>query len=117
LPLINIYWYLSRCSSRRAAEFAEFAAGVSISKQQLLAVFDDMVEKAHATFASLDASRLGEPSTEPAYYSILFEDLFGVAVHLAAHTGQIVYVTKMLGAGSVNDLWTQTHRAARAWKT
>jgi len=62
-------------------------------------------------------SRLSEPSTEPAYYSIVFEDLFGVAIHLATHTGQIVYVTKMLKEGSVNDLWMQTHKELGALKT
>jgi hypothetical protein len=96
---------------------AEFAAEGSIPKQQLLAMFDEMIEKAEQTFAALDPSRLSEPSTEPAYYSILFEDLFGVAIHLATHTGQIVYVTKLLREGSVNDLWTRTHRESGAWKT
>jgi len=96
---------------------AEFAAGGSMPKQELLAIFDEMVLKAAQTFEALDPSRLSESSTEPAYYSIIFEDLFGVAIHLATHTGQIVYVTKMLREGSVNDLWTQTHRAAGAWKT
>lgn len=95
---------------------AEFAASGSISKEELLALFDGMVEEATRTFDSLDASRLSEPSTEPAYYSIVFEDLFGVAIHLASHAGQIVYITKMLKEGSINDLWTQTHRAAGAWK-
>jgi hypothetical protein len=47
----------------------------------------------------------------------VFEDLFGIAIHLATHTGQIVYVTKMLKEGSVNDLWTQTHRDLGAWNT
>jgi hypothetical protein len=96
---------------------AEFAAGSSIPKRQLLAMFDEMVDAAVRTFATLDSSRLHESSTEPAYYSIIFEDLFGVAIHMATHTGQIVYVTKMLKEGSVNDLWTQTHRALGAWKT
>ena len=95
---------------------AEFAAGGSTPKQQLLTMFDEMVEEATQTFDALDPLRLGEPSTEPAYYSIIFEDLFGVAIHLATHTGQIVYVTKMLKEGSVNDLWTQTHRALGARK-
>jgi hypothetical protein len=64
---------------------AEFATVGLIPKQQLLAMFDEMVEKAVQTFAALDRSRLSEPSTEPAYYSIVFEDLFGVAIHLATH--------------------------------
>lgn len=96
---------------------AEFAAGGSIPKQRLLEMFDEMVEKAAQTFAALEPSRLSEPSTEPAYYSIVFEDLFGVAIHLATHTGQIVYVTKMLREGSVSELWTRTHRESGAWKT
>lgn len=95
---------------------AEFAASGSISKEELLASFDEMVEQATRTFDSLDASRLAEPSTEPAYYSIVFEDLFGVAIHLASHAGQIVFITKMLKEGSINDLWTQTHQKAGAWK-
>jgi hypothetical protein len=96
---------------------AEFAAEGSIPKQQLLEMFDEMVEKSEQTFAALDPSRLSEPSTEPAYYSIVFEDLFGAAIHLATHTGQIVYITKVLSEDSVSDLWTRTHRESGAWKT
>ena len=95
---------------------AEFATAGSIPKPQLLAMFDEMVEKVVQTFAALNRSRLSEPSTEPAYYSIIFEDLFGVAIHLATHTGQIVYVTKMLKEGSINDLWIQTHKKLGTWR-
>ena len=98
----------------RAAEFAESS---TVTKTQLFAMFDEMVAKAEQTFEEIDAARLREPSTEPAYYSVVFEDLFGIAIHLATHTGQIVYVTKMLKEGSVNDLWAQTHRDLGAWKT
>jgi hypothetical protein len=96
---------------------AEFAARGPLSKPELLAMFDEMIDKAKQTFAVLNPSRLSEPSTEPAYYSIVFEDLFGVAVHLATHTGQIVYVTKMLKEGSISELWTQTHKDLGAWKS
>jgi hypothetical protein len=96
---------------------AEFAAADSVSKAQLLGLFDEMVGNVVQTFDELEASRLSEPATEPAYYSIIFEDLFGVAIHLATHAGQIVYVTKMLKEGSIDDLWSRTHREAGAWKT
>ena len=76
-----------------------------------------MVVAAEQTFANLEASRLSEPSTEPAYYSTIFEDLFGIAIHVAVHTGQIVYITKALREGSVNELWMETHRSLGAWKT
>jgi hypothetical protein len=95
----------------------EFAASCTVTKTQLLAMFDEMVAKAEQTFEEIDSSRLAGPSTEPAYYSVVFEDLFGIAIHLATHSGQIVYVTKMLKEGSVNDLWAQTHRDLGAWKT
>jgi len=96
---------------------AEFADGSALSKQELLEKFDEMIAEATRTFDALDASRLGAPSTETAYYSIVFEDLFGVAIHLATHTGQIVYVTKMLKAGSVRDLWSRTHKQSGAWRS
>ena len=96
---------------------AEFAANESSSRQELLALLDEMTAEATRTFEALDASRLSEPSTEPTYYSTIFEDLFGIAIHLATHTGQIVYITKMLQEGSISDLWTRTHREARAWRT
>ena len=95
---------------------AEFATS-SMPKEQLLGLFDEMVAKAEETFGSLTESSLNDPSTEPTYYSTVFEDLFGVAIHVAVHTGQIIYVTKLLKEGSVNDLWAQTHRSLGAWKT
>jgi uncharacterized damage-inducible protein DinB len=95
---------------------AEFAT-TSLSKDELLTNFDEMVRQTEETFAKLDASHLSEPSTDPAYYSTIFEDLFGVAIHMAVHTGQIVYVTKLLREGALNDLWAETHRSLGAWKT
>ena len=97
----------------RQAEFATRGT----SKEELLARLDEMVDKATRTFAALNPSSLAEPSTEPAFYSTVFEDLFGVAIHLASHAGQIIYLTKMLKEGSVNEIWSQTHREAKAWKT
>jgi hypothetical protein len=97
----------------RPAEFARR----NLQRPELIATLDEMVNKAEETFAGLNASRLRDDSTEPAYYSTVFEDLFGVAIHMAVHTGQIVYATKMLKEGSINDLWTQTHKTTGAWRT
>jgi len=94
---------------------AEFATR-SMPKQELLEVFDDAVAKADQTFAAITIDRLGDPSTEPTYYSTIFEDLLGIAIHIAVHTGQIVYITKLLKEGSVNELWMTTHRSHGAWK-
>src|SRR5687767_12695162 len=42
----------------RAAEFAESS---TVTKTQLLAMFDEMVAKAEQTFEEIDSSRLSEP--------------------------------------------------------
>jgi len=85
-------------------------------KQQLLEMFNDAVSKAEQTFAGISVDRLSDPSTEPTYYSMIFEDLLGIAIHIAVHTGQIVYITKLLKEGSINELWMATHRSHGAWK-
>lgn len=95
---------------------AEFST-TSMAKAKLEEILDETIAKADQTFGSLEASRLSDPSTEPTYYSTVFEDLFGVAIHVAVHTGQIVFVTKMLKEGSIDDLWAQTHRSLGAWRS
>jgi hypothetical protein len=35
------------------------------------------IDEATQTFAALGSSRLSDPSTEPAYYSIVIEDILG----------------------------------------
>jgi hypothetical protein len=95
---------------------AEFATP-TVPKQQLLATLASTFEKAEQTFDQLEATRLRDESTEPDYYYTVFEDLFGIAIHMAVHTGQIVYITKMLREGSIEDLWSQTHRTHHAWRS
>ena len=98
----------------RAAEFAERGP---VPKEKLLSIFDETINQAALTFDSLTPARLMAPSTEPNYYRVVFEDLFGVAIHLATHAGQIVYVTKMLKEGSLDELWIKTHRTLGGWRT
>ena len=96
---------------------AEFNSERELSKEELLELVDDMVAKANSTFEQIGPNQLDDPSSVPDYYSTVLEDILGVAIHLATHTGQIVYVTKMLQQGSLNELWSTAHRAAAAWRT
>lgn len=97
----------------RAAEFAERR---TIPKADLMASFDEMVSRAERTFDGLTVSRLSEPSPEPAMHDVVLEDLINVAMHLSTHTGQIVWIAKMLAEGSVREVWIKSHRHGGAWK-
>ena len=98
----------------REAEFREQGA---ITRALLLEIFDNAINQASETLERLPSSRLSDPSTTPAYYSLVLEDILGVTFHMATHTGQIVFITKMLNEGSVQELWPQTHRQAGAWRS
>ncbi len=97
----------------RAAEFAERRP---LPKAELLADFDDMVSNAEHTFDLLTPNSLASPSPEPTMHAIAFEDLLNVTTHLATHTGQIVWIAKMLNEGAVDEVWIKTHRSEGAWK-
>jgi len=98
----------------RAAEFAERR---HIPKDELQAIFDDMVSKAEQTFDALTIERLGDPSPEPKMYTLVVEDLLSVMSHLANHTGQILWITKMLKDGALDEVWMKTHKRLGAWKS
>ena len=100
-------------SRDREAEFAERRA---IPKGEVMAMFDEMVARAERTFDGLTPERFNDPSPEPKMYSIVFEDLLAVATHIANHTGQIVWIAKMLHGGAIDDIWIKTHRQLGAWK-
>ena len=97
----------------RAAEFAERR---HIPKDELLAMFDDMVAKAEQTLAALTPERLGDPSPEPAMYTVVIEDLLAILSHIANHAGQIIWITKMLKEGAVDEVWINTHKKLGGWK-
>ncbi len=89
---------------------AEFAERGPIPRAQLLAIFDETINQASETLDSFDTSRFLDASDEPNYVPTIFDVIFNIAIHLATHTGQIVYITKMLKEGSVDELWIRAHR-------
>ena len=95
---------------------AEFAERKQVPKAELRKRFDRMVANAEATFAKLTPERLGDPSPEPKMNRLAVEDLIGIAVHIAAHTGQIVWITKMIRGGGLDDIWMKVHKESGAWR-
>jgi len=94
---------------------AEFAERRRIPKAELLGIFNDMVAKATKTFDGITTERLASPSPEPRMYKLLVDDLIGIVTHVSTHTGQILWVTKMLAEGGLDDLWIKTHKDLGAW--
>jgi hypothetical protein len=89
---------------------AEFAERGPVPKQQLLATFDETIRQAGQILDGFDTSRFLDATDEPDYVPTIFDLIFNIAIHLATHTGQIVYVTKMLKEGSLDELWIRVHK-------
>jgi len=95
----------------RAAEFAERR---HIPKDELRAIFDDMVAKAETTFDAMTTERLAAASPEPKMHEMVIDDLINIAAHLANHTGQVVWIAKMLRGDAIDEVWVRAHKAY-AW--
>jgi uncharacterized damage-inducible protein DinB len=93
----------------------EFAERKEIPRAELRARFDEMVRRAEQTLDSITVAQLADPSPEPRMHRLVIDDLINIAVHLSTHTGQIVWITKMLRAGGVDELWIRTHKKLGAW--
>ena len=89
---------------------AEFAERGPLPKERLLSTFDETISQAAQTLEAFDSSRFLDLSDEQNYVPTIFDVIFNIAIHLATHTGQIVYVTKMLKEGSLDELWIKAHR-------
>ena len=94
---------------------AEFAERQHIPRDELRERFDDMVRKAEQTFTTITSERLAQPSLEPKMNRLVVEDLINIASHMATHTGQILWITKMF-RGGMDDVWMKTHRNLGAWQ-
>jgi uncharacterized damage-inducible protein DinB len=95
---------------------AEFADRSRVSRDELLARFDSMIADADETLRGMRPERLADPSPEPSMHRLVIEDLLNVTAHLANHTGQIVWIAKMLSEGTIDELWIRAHRSHGAWR-
>ena len=89
---------------------AEFAERGPVPKLQLLANFDETISQAAGILSTFETTRFLSPTEEPDYVPTVFDLIFNIAIHLATHTGQIVYITKMLKEGSIDELWIKAHK-------
>ncbi len=106
--------YLSRTvggmdyERNRPAEFSERRA---VLKAELTAIFNETIAQAKQILDSFDTARFLQSTDEPAYNPTIFNAIFNVAIHLSTHTGQIVFITRMLKEGAVDELWIRVHKS------
>ena len=85
----------------------EFTDRASLSKADIQARWGASVASTTRVLASLEPSQMSEATDRTGQPTTIAQILLHVTHHNAAHMGQIVWVTKMLEAGSLNDLWMQ----------
>ena len=89
---------------------AEFSEREHVPKEQVIAIFRETISQVGVVIDHFDTSRFLESTPEQAYNPTIFNLLYNVSIHVATHTGQIVFVTKMLKVGSLDELWIRTHK-------
>ena len=75
---------------------AEFAARGSVDILELRTTLRETVDEAVAVIESLSANRLVEPVTVQGFDRSVLEAIYHAVEHFSMHTGQIIYVTKLL---------------------
>jgi hypothetical protein len=81
-----------------------------------MAIFDDMVAKADQTLAKIKPEELAGPSTEPDKFDALVQDLISIVTHVSTHVGQILWITKMLREGALDEVWIRAHKQQGGWR-
>ena len=89
---------------------AEFAARDGYPKPVLLDTWRSSLRITEEILAGLEPARLMETTDRTGKVTTYAQLLLHVTHHNAAHMGQIVWITKMLQPGAIDELW-MTSRA------
>jgi len=84
---------------------AEFAARGTHSKADVRKTWDEAVKLGDEVLAGLDPSRLMETTERGGKTTTFAQVLLHVLGHVGVHLGQIVYVTKQLKPGALDEIW------------
>ena len=83
---------------------AEFAAR-GVQKAQVRHTWDDSVRLVDEVLAGLDPVQLTETTERGGKTTTFAQVLLHVVAHVAVHLGQIVYITKQLKPGALDEIW------------
>ncbi|MEK6768342.1 MAG: DUF1572 family protein [Gemmatimonadota bacterium] len=87
---------------------AEFAAKGPVPKAELLRMLDETAAETDRIIGGLDEKRLLENTQNIEATMTVIAAIMRMSHHWAYHVGQIVFVTKSLREGSVQDLFRKT---------
>lgn len=105
------HYYLEHAIAGRALQRdrdAEFSARGGVSCAALGDRWRVSLAGAAEVLAGLDPARLVETTDRTGKPSSIAQILLHVTHHNAAHMGQIVWITKMLRPGRLDDVWRKT---------
>ena len=84
---------------------AEFAAREGIPKAKVVETWQASVRVAEEVLGSFDPSRMAETTDRTGKATTYAQLLLHVTHHNAVHMGQIVWITKMLQPGAIDEIW------------
>jgi hypothetical protein len=87
---------------------AEFSESGRRPRAELVRLVDEAVQEADRVFATLDEPRLLEVTARAGDAQRILGLVQRTTHHWAVHCGQIVYATKLLKAGALDELWMKT---------
>ena len=87
---------------------AEFASRDGFSKATLLETWQHALRVTEEMLNGLEPSRLMETTDRTGKVTTYSQLLLHVTHHNAAHMGQIVWITKMLHPGALDELWMKS---------
>ena len=87
---------------------AEFAEQGPVATEELLVRLDSTMAEADRVLSSFDPARLGDTTDRTGKTATYAELILNQVLHFTAHTGQIVYATKLIQAGVIHEVWKTT---------
>ena len=87
---------------------AEFTARDGFPKSRLLEIWQQSLAGVEAVLNELRADQMMETTDRTGKPTTYGQILLHVTHHNAAHMGQIVWITKMLHAGAIDELWMKS---------
>ena len=100
-------YYLGAIAGREVVRDreAEFSARAGYSKAQLLEIWAETLRLTGEVLNGLQSSQMMQTTDRTGKVTTYVQVLLHVMHHNAAHMGQIVWITKMLRPGALDDIW------------